>query len=50
MLPFRQLLDGQGQRILEEEITELLGREKSEHIEGMDAPGGYGNAYVKPRK
>jgi transposase-like protein len=28
------------QRILEEEVTELLGREKSERIEGVDAPRG----------
>ena len=38
------------QRILEEEVTELLGREKSERIEGVDAPRGYRNGYGKPRK
>ena len=37
------------QRILEEEVTELLGREKSERIEGVDAPRGYRNGYGKPR-
>ena len=37
------------QRILEEEVTELLGREKSERIEGVDAPKGYRNGYGKPR-
>jgi transposase-like protein len=38
------------QQILEEEVTELLGREKSERIEGVDAPRGYRNGYGKPRK
>ena len=38
------------QRVLEEEVTELLGREKSERIEGVDAPKGYRNGYGKPRK
>jgi transposase-like protein len=38
------------QRILEEEVTELLGREKSERIEGVDAVVGYRNGYGKPRK
>ena len=33
------------QRILEEEVTELLGREKSERIEGVDAVVGYRNGY-----
>jgi transposase-like protein len=37
------------QRVLEEEVTELLGREKSERIEGVDAPKGYRNGYGKPR-
>ena len=37
------------QRVLEEEITELLGREKSERIEGVDGPRGYRNGYGKPR-
>jgi len=38
------------QSILDEEVTELLGREKSERIEGVDAPKGYRNGYGKPRK
>jgi putative transposase len=38
------------QRVLEEEVTELLGREKSERIEGVDAVVGYRNGYGKPRK
>jgi transposase-like protein len=38
------------QRVLEEEVTELLGREKSERIEGVDAAKGYRNGYGKPRK
>jgi putative transposase len=38
------------QRVLEEEVTELLGREKSERIEEVDAPKGYRNGYGEPRK
>jgi len=38
------------QRVLEEEVTELLGREKSERIEGVDAVVGYRNGYGKPRR
>jgi putative transposase len=38
------------QRVLEEEVTELLGREKSERIEVVDAPKGYRNGYGEPRK
>ena len=38
------------QRVLEEEVTELLGREKSERIEVVDAPKGYRNGHGKPRK
>ena len=38
------------QRILEEEVTELLGREKSERREAVDAVVGYRNGYGKPRK
>ncbi|HSG29163.1 MAG TPA: IS256 family transposase, partial [Candidatus Krumholzibacterium sp.] len=38
------------QRVLEEEVTDLLGREKSERIEGVDGPSGYRNGYGKPRK
>jgi putative transposase len=38
------------QRVLEEEVTELLGREKSERIETVDGSRGYRNGYGKPRK
>lgn len=38
------------QSILDEEVTELLGREKSERIEGVDAVMGYRNGRGKPRK
>lgn len=38
------------QQILEEEVTELLGRGKSERREDVDAPVGYRNGYGKPRK
>ena len=38
------------QRILEEEVTELLGREKSERKSPVDARGGYRNGYGKPRR
>ncbi len=38
------------QRILEEEVTELLGREKSERRAGIDRPEGYRNGYGKPRR
>jgi len=37
------------QQILEEEVTELLGRGKSERREGVDAPAGYRNGFGKPR-
>jgi transposase-like protein len=38
------------QGILEEEITEFLGRGKSERITGIDKPRGYRNGYGKLRK
>ena len=38
------------QRILEEEVTELLGREKSERRTGIDTPEGYRNGYGKARR
>ena len=38
------------QQILEEEVTELLGRGKSERREEVDAPAGYRNGYGKPRR
>jgi transposase-like protein len=37
------------QEILEEEVTELLGREKSERRRAVDAVEGYRNGYGKPR-
>jgi transposase-like protein len=38
------------QTILEEEVTELVGRGKSERRQAMDAPAGYRNGYGKERK
>ena len=38
------------QRILEEEVTELLGREKSERRSTVDSAEGYRNGYGKPRR
>ncbi len=38
------------QQILEEEVTELLGREKSERRRVVDATEGYRNGYGKPRR
>ena len=38
------------QHILEEEVTELLGRRKSERRAAVDAPKGYRNGYGKPRR
>jgi putative transposase len=38
------------QELLEEEVTELLGRGRSERREGIDAPRGYRNGYGKPRR
>jgi putative transposase len=38
------------QRILEEEVTQLLGRKPSERRKGVDAPHGYRNGYGKPRQ
>ncbi len=37
------------QQVLEEEVTELLGRGKSERRVPVDAPAGYRNGYGKPR-
>ena len=37
------------QQALEEEVTELLGRMKSERRAAVDAPPGYRNGYGKPR-
>jgi len=38
------------QRVLEEEVTELLGRAKSERRSGIDGSPGYRNGFGKPRK
>ena len=38
------------QRVLKEEVTELLGREKSERRRAVDAVAGYRNGYGKPRR
>ena len=38
------------QQILEEEVTELLGREKSERKAAVDAAPGYRNGYGKARR
>ena len=38
------------QQILEEEVTELLGRGKSERIDAVDGVKGYRNGHGKPRK
>jgi len=36
--------------VLEEEVTELLGRVRSQRRQGPDAPAGYRNGYGKPRR
>lgn len=38
------------QKLLEEEVTELLGRERSERRSGVDGQDGYRNGYGKPRQ
>ena len=38
------------QAVLEEEVTELLGRVKSGRRVAVDAPAGYRNGYAKPRR
>jgi putative transposase len=38
------------QSLLEEEVTELLGRTKSARREAIDAASGYRNGYGKPRR
>jgi len=38
------------QELLEEEVTELLGREKSKRRSGVDGALGYRNGYGKPRR
>jgi len=46
----RERIQGWLQMILEEEVTELIGRERYERREAVDAPQGYRNGYGKPRK
>src|SRR5512135_3729549 len=38
------------QGVLEDEVTEFLGRPKSERREPVDAPAGYRNGHGKPRR
>lgn len=38
------------QEVLEEEVTELLGRRKSERRAAVDAPAGYRNGHGEPRR
>jgi len=38
------------QDILEEEVTELLGRQKSERLKAVDGQPAYRNGYGKPRR
>ena len=38
------------QAVLEEEVTALLGRAKSERRDAVDAPAGYRNGHGKPRR
>ncbi len=45
----RSLIQGALQDVLEEEVTELLGRLKSERRKPVDEVGGYRNGYGKPR-
>lgn len=46
----RERIQGYVQDLLEEEVTALLGREKSERCQEIDAMGGYRNGHGKPRK
>jgi transposase-like protein len=38
------------QAVLEEEVTEVLGRQRYERCDGVDAPVGHRNGYGKPRR
>ena len=38
------------QELLEDEVTQLLGRRKNERRREVDAPGGYRNGYGKERR
>ena len=46
----REKIQSWVQALLEEEVTELLGRGKSERREAVDAPPGYRNGYGNPRR
>ena len=46
----RQKIQGWVQALLEEEVTELLGRSRSERRGDVDAPSGYRNGYGKRRR
>ena len=46
----RMRIQGWLQDLLEEEVTQLLGRQKSERGGGVDATPGYRNGYGKPRR
>ena len=46
----REHVQGFIQALLEEEVTELLGRTKSARREAVDATPGYRNGYGKPRR
>ena len=46
----RLRIQGWLQDLLEEEVTQLLGRQKSERCVGVDATAGYRNGYGKPRR
>ena len=46
----REKIQGWLQVLLEEEVTELVGRERYERREGVDAPSIYRNGFGKPRR
>ena len=46
----RQGIQRWWQRLLEEEVDELLGRRRYERREGIDAPEGYRNGHGQPRR
>jgi putative transposase len=46
----RHRVQGWVQDLLDEELTELLGRKKSQRRRPVDAPAGYRNGYGKPRR
>lgn len=46
----RGQVQGLIQRVLEDEVTEFVGRTKSQCRAAVDAPSGYRNGYGKPRR